>query len=558
MTTSGVNPEDYPKGGEFVDEAITLDSRFPQLTMPRDTMWPLRLHDEATRAVVAEVLPELVTALSEPIKPATTDQLHDLFATNPHKRRLPWHYKEDGEGLTYTTGAYEGQTDSKGSTRLYDGINYQFDSNGRMVKFEIIEGERSYNAHRPRYQEFLTYDDEGYLTERTTWGYIEPTITDRFEYIVDETGRKTPAKMTRTQKVKGDSYSYEDSDPMTVDLANYEEWLATNPNGFTALTREQLSPKELEITDFSVSEYRKGVLFAHPEQLEHALVMYGDGSYPTPGGETALEHNDTAFAEAHGSLGGALFSLAARSGDMREFVSSRITDKVQDKYKQVQKSRKSDASERVHFSFDYDGAGHFHKTSGEVSITKEGLELTLSAAYVGDKVEDQLASALQMKRGLRSAAIEIPINQTEREGYFFVDIQAACERLGIPVADGAVEDYLRAYTFENEDAPTNSYDRKYGKQPALWEDPATGVTVDLVTERHDYDSDTDLDNYYGHDTTALWGPLPKEVRRVSEGKATPKLRILVKPTGNPFSEETTQRTDEIVRSYMSRLEQPAA
>lgn len=558
MTTSGVNPEGFPKGGEFVDEAITLESRFPQIVMPRDNMWPVRLHDEATKVVVAEVLPELVTALSEPVKPATVNQIQGLFATNPHDRRMPWTSRQTDEGLTYSTAAYEGREDANGSTPIYYGINYTFDPNGRLVKREYVEGERSYQRHQPNFQEFLTYDDEGFLTERTTWGYIEPTITDRFEYAVDEEGRKTPAKMTRTQKVKGDGYKYEDSDPMTVDLANYEDWIATNPNGFTALTKEQLSPKELEITDFPLSEYRKGVLFAHPEQLEHALVMYGDGSYPAPGDETALEHNDNAFAEAHGSLGGALFSLATRSGDMREFVSSRITGKVQEQWKRVQKSRHKDAEERVGFSFDYDGAGHFHKTHGDVSITKAGLELNLSAAYVGDKVEDQLASALRMKRGLRSAKIEVPINQTERDGYFFVDLQAACERLGIPVTEGAVENYLRAYTFENEDAPKSSYDRKYGQQPVLWEDAATGVTIDLVTERHDYDSDTDLDNYYGHDSTALWGPLPKEVRKVSEGKATPKLRILVKPTGNPFSEEATQRTDEIVRSYMSRLEEAAA
>lgn len=555
MTTSGVNPEGFTKGGEFVEDAITLESRFPQIVMPRDDMWPVRLHDEATKAVVAEVLPELITTLSEPTKPATEAQIHGLFATNPHDRRLPWTVRRDDMGLVYSTAAYEGREDANGSTPLYHGINYTFDDKGRLIKKEYIDGERSYDRGRPNFQEFLTYDDDGYLTERTTWSKYEATQTDRFEYGVEENGSKTPAKMTRTQKVRGGSYSYEDSDPMTVDLANYEEWLATNPNGFTALTREQLNPKELEIKDFDVAENRRGILFPHPEQLEHALVMYGDGSYPTPGDETALEHNDRAFAEAHGSVGGMLFSLAARSGDMREFVQSRITSQVQDKWKRVQKSRHQDAEERVGFSFDYDGAGHFHKTGGDVTITKQGLELTLHAAYVGDKVEDQLASAMQTKRGLRSAMITVPINQTERDGYFFVDVKEACDKLGIPVSDEAVTKYLSDYLFENDETPKSSYDRKYGKQPALWEDEATGVTIDLVTERHDYDSDTDLDAFFQHDSTAIWGPLPKEVRRVSsDGKNTPKLRVMVKPTGNPFAPETTERTDDIVRSYMMQLQ----
>lgn len=521
-------------------------------------MWPIKLHDEAVRQAAEQTLPGLVEALSEPIKPATQDQLRAVFATNPHQRRMPWQFRADDDGkYTFSTAAYEGTEDAQGRTLIYDGINYQFDHNGRLIKREYVEGERSYNSHRPRFQEFLTYDDQGYLTQRLTWGYIEPTITDRFDYTVDEKGHKTPAKMTRTMKVSG-SLGREDSAPLAVDLANYEEWLATNPNGFSKVSRERLNPKELEIADFSVSEYRKGILFAHPEQLEHALVMYGDGTYPTPGGETALEHNESAFAASSGVMGSALLSLYARSGNMREFVSSRITNEVQDKWKRVQKSRNNDTSERAHFSFDYDGAGHFQKSNGNISITKNGLELTLSAAYVGDQVEDQLASALQTKRGLRSAEIAVPINQTERDGYFFIDVQAACERLGIPVAEGAVEGYLRAYTFEDEEVPKSSYDRKYGEQPVLWEDAATGVTIDLVTERRDYDSDTDLDDYYGHDSMALWGPLPKEVRLASKDKATPKLRILVKPTGDPFSEETAQRTDEIVRSYMSRLEASTA
>jgi hypothetical protein len=556
MTTQGVNPEDFPIGGEFVEEQVTLQSRSPQIEMPRDTMWPLRLHDETTRQAVSELLPQLIGTLSEPIQPATEGQIHDIFATNPHNRKLPWAASKNEEGLTYSTGAYEGPRDAKGSSLLYHGINYTFDENGRLTKFETIEGNWSYDKGHPDYQEFLKYDEEGYLVERTTWQRImQPSVTDRFEYTVGEDGRKAPVKMTRTMKVQGDSYRYEDSDPMTVDLANYEEWLATNPNGFTTLTREQLNPQEFEVKDFEVSEHRRGILFAHPEQLEHALVMYGDGTYPTPGDETALEHNDKAFAESSGPLGGMLFSLMARSADMREFVQDRITGEVQDKYKKVQKSRHQDAEERVGFSFDYDGAGHFHKTGGDVTITKQGLELTLHAAYVGDRVEDQLAGAVGTKRGLRSATITVPVNQTERDGYFFVDVKAACDRLGIPVTDEAVANYLSDYLFEGDETPKSGYDRKYGKQPTLWVDEANGVTVDLVTERHDYDSSTDIDGFFQHDNTAIWGPLPKEVRRVSSnGKNTPKIRIVVKPSGNPFAEETTQHTDDVVRSYMSKLQ----
>ncbi|HPR09577.1 hypothetical protein KDA06_02665 [Candidatus Saccharibacteria bacterium] len=555
MTNPNAFPDGFPKVGEFVDEAITLESRFPQIVMPRDSMWPLRIHDEATKEAAAEALPQLVATLSEPIAPASETQLRALFATNPHDRRHGWTARKTDEGLTYSTAAYVTPEDAHGRSQIFYGVNYTFDTNGRLVKREYIEDERSYDRGRPNFQEYLKYDDYGFLTERLTWAEYETSMTDRFEYTTDENGRKVPAKMARTQKVKADDYSVSDSDPMTVDLANYEEWLATNPNGFAALTREQLAPNEFEVKDFEVTENRRGILFAHPEQLEHALVMYGDGSYPTPGDKTALEHNDEAFTEAHGPLGGALFSLMARSGDMREFVKNRITDKVQRKWEDVQQSDDTNAEEFAGFDFDYDGAGHFHKTGGDITITKSGIELKMHAAYVGDGVEDQLASALQTKRGLRSASITVPVNQTEREGYFFVDVKAACDALGIPVTDEDVANYLSEYLFENDDAPTSSYDRKYGKQPVLWHDEDTGVTVQLVTERHDYDSDTDVDAFFQHDSTSIWGPLPREVRRVSDDKKNmPKLKVIVEPVGNPFAPETTERTDDIVRSYMMKLD----
>ena len=554
MTTQDVNSEGFPQGGEFTEEAITLNSRYPLIPMPQDIMWPMKLHDSIILETATEALPELVQTLSEPIQPATQEQIHGVFAQNPHQRRLPWVFKNGEDGTySYSTGAYDGET-VDGRTPLFDGIKYTFDANGRATKYEVIEGARSYNAHRPRYQEFFTYDDDGYLVQRSTWDYLgQPFTTDRFDYGIGDDGRKVATTMTRTTKVATDSFERKDSDPMTVDLANHEEWLRNNPNGFTARTKDELEPQELQINDFNVSEHRSGILFSHPELLETALVMYGDGSYPTPGGETALEYNDKAFAESS-ALGGALFSLMARSGDMLEFVQTRIMEQVQDKWKAVQRSRKPDASETVHFSFDYDGAGHFHKTHGEVAITKDGLVLTFGAAYVGNRVEDDLASALGQKRGLRSTTIEVPVNQTEHDGYFLIDVKAVADKLGVPVSDEVVSQYLREYLGEDTETPRSRYDKKYGKKTPLFEDAATGVRVDLVTDAHDYDTDTDLDDYFGHDSTSVWGPLPKSIRYSEARKESiPKLRIIVEPAGNPFDEETAQRTDEIVRGYMSKL-----
>lgn len=554
MTTQGVNPEEF-NGGEAVTGAVTLDSRFPAILLPENALWPVRLHDEAVREAAAEMLPKLMETLSVPIQPATQRQLHNIFDDNPHHRRMPWTSSMADDGsLTFSTGAYLGPKDERGAQRIYYGINYTFDQNGRLTKYETIEDEHSYDRGRPNYQEFLKYDDQGYLTERLTWAKYDSTVIDRFDYADTTEGGKTPVAMTRSLKVQA-NYESVDSEPMPVDLANYEEWLETNPNGFRSASKEELEPQELHLDDFKVSEDRRGILFSHPEQLEHALVMYGEGTYPTPGTETALEHNEEVFLESSGPLGAMLFSASARSGDMSEFVRTRITDEVQKKWNAVQKSKKSDAAERVHFSFDYDGAGHFHKTNGEVEITKAGLELTLSAAYVGDQVEDRLASALDKKRGLRSATIEVPINQTENEGYFLVDVKAACEKLGIPVTDSQIWSYFMEYLSDSDD-PTVQHNRRWGRRPALWQDEANGVSVLLATTAHDYDSKVDLDKFFGHDATSIWGPLPKNVRHLEHrSDTTPKIQIIIEPSGNPFDEDTTKKADETIRSYMSKLEQ---
>ena len=557
MSVKKARQENFPQGGEGITDEVTLASRAPSIVMPNDSMWPMKLHDEEIFAAAGEALPLLVKALSTPIEPVSKDQIQAIFAKNPHGSRTPWRFQELEDGkYSYSREAYEGNKNpADGSTPLHYGINYVFDQKGRIVQFEYIDGDWSYDRGHPNYQEFLIYDEDGYLAERSTWSkFMHPPITDKFEYSIRPDGSRSLQTMIRTIKTQGGSFGYKDGEPMSVDLANYQEWLAKNPNGFTRVAKTELEPQDLVLKDFEVSEHRRGILFPHPEQLELALVMYGSGSYETPGGETALEHNDKVYAEGS-ALGGFLFSTFTRSQDMSEFVGRRIMDDVNRKWELVQKSRDDDASDRVHFSFDYDGAGHFHKTSGEVQITKTGLELTLGAAYVGDRVEDDLASALIKKRGLRSASIEIPVNQTQRDGYFLVDLQAVCERLGISVSDSDMKEFLGEYLGEGE-FERSSYDRIYGKQPVLWQDAAHGIRVVLETQRKDYDADVDLDLFFGHDEASIWGPLPKDIRHLNDdGKGyTPKIKIIVEPRGNPHDEETTQRTDDIVRSYMMKLE----
>src|SRR3989344_2106723 len=143
MTKPGVNPEKlHTDVGEAVDQEITLESRIPAVVMPTDSMWPMRLHDEAVHAAATEALPQLVAGLSEPIQPVTQDQIRGIFAGNPRQRRKPWHVSASDDGsYTYSAEAYLGPKDAKGSQRIYYGLNYTFDQKGRLMQFELIEGD---------------------------------------------------------------------------------------------------------------------------------------------------------------------------------------------------------------------------------------------------------------------------------------------------------------------------------------------------------------------------------------------------------------------------------
>ena len=251
----------------------------------------------------------------------------------------------------------------------------------------------------------------------------------------------------------------------------------------------------------------------------------------------------------------------SRRGDMNEFVNSRITTDVFEKWNKVQESKDADASASVGFSFDYDGAGHFHKTSGDIKITKEGLVLTLNAAYVGDQVEDQLASALGKKRGLQSATISVPINQSSRDYYFLVDVLSASERIGVPISGEYLDAYLADYLGETEaTAGLSAYDRKYRTRPAMWSDSDRGITAKLVTTMTDYNSHTELSDHFSRDEISFWGPLPKalHVEEGSEPKGNqPKIVITIEPKGDPFDQATSDATDAIVKGYITNLEEAA-
>lgn len=523
-----------------VGQEITLNSRAVFTPMPDDPMWPVKLHDQSVLEAAGKALPVLYEELSMPVEPATKDQVQRLFSRNPHRRLRPWVLHEEKDG-TYSFYSDPYAIERSSDTRdLYAGIKYVFDINGRLVQKEHIEGDWSYDRGRSRYQEFFSYDESGYLIQKTTWGKTSPTTTDRFEYRSTSDGKKIPTKMTRTIQ-RGDSD--QECKPMIVDLDNYKKWLEENPYGFKALSKDDLNPQELRMNDFTVHETRSGISFKHPEQLEHALVIYGDGTYLK--GETALNHDEKEYMNSYGPDAAKLFSAFARHGNMYDFVHSRIMVEALEKWKEVQASATVDASDEIYFSFDYDGAGNFHKTGGNIQITKHGLELTLHAAYVGNKVEEDLATAVGKTRGIRSITIEIPVNQTDNEGYFLIDLEAVSNQLRLSLTKDQIRSYLdQAYGVDSPDSFTR-------RPRHIWQDDK-GVAVDLNIERRDYDSDAPLDVFFRHDETSIWGPMPKNING-DDRKNSPKIIVSVEPSGDRFEEGTDLRAKAIAKSYTDKL-----
>jgi len=527
---------------------LTLESRGVFYPESSNDMWPVRLHDEKIKQVVEESLPEMVQALSQPVEVVGKDKVQEIFRSGSvSKRPRQWSFVDEKEG-GYSMRSMGFREKREGSEYIISGIKYTFDKNGRMTRLEYIDDDRqSYHTGQSTFSESFTYDKDGYLTQRSLWEQYKQPVVDRFDYATAPDGKKTPTLMTRTGRTDG-----KDTKPITVDLSHWQDWLETNPNGFARVEKESLNPQELKIEGYTVNEHRSGIHFAHLEHLEHALIMYGTGNIS---GETAQRYNEKAYTEMGGPMGGALFAFAGR-GDMPKFVQEQIMERVSQAYEAVQNSRNPNASEKVYKSFDYDGVGQFHKTSVDVEVTKGGVELHLSAAYVGDQVEESLAKAMGQERGFRSATIEVPVNQTGRDGYFLVDVAEACKKMGLPVTDEQAGKYITEW-FEayQGQAGKSSYEAKYGERPVLWEDPSKGVTATLDFTRDDYDADVDLQQFFSADERSIWGPLPKNIRSPEKDvkESYPQIRIVVKPQGDSYDPKTSQQINDTVHEITNKL-----
>jgi hypothetical protein len=152
--------------------------------------------------------------------------------------------------------------------------------------------------------------------------------------------------------------------------------------------------------------------------------------------------------------------------------------------------KKLQTSSVYSYSFDYDGYGSFFKTTVEVyRLPDDSYLLSLSAAYVGRKVENELAEALGLQQKLWWSGVNLTYGPTEGETFEidFKDIamclaplgnqQATGRNIAQAIVQGGSESALGHGTYPGEFIVTNVTD----------ESPGVKVNVDSSSVASYYD-----------------------------------------------------------------------
>ena len=527
------NPRETNEGGP-----ITFISRTIAPSQPTDSMWPIRLHDEKVMEAAREAIPKMIAELSHPLKPATKEQIKKMFEAKTGNR--PWQFVSDEKTGNYVVSCEE-FIDERGS--IYPGFRYTYDNLGRLIQIVRFSNELT----TMDYEKNKTYDNDGYLTRHTVKDFGEPLVIDQFDYSTTPDGKKVPVLMTRTIDQKDGI----EAKPMTVDLAHYEDWLTKNPNGIARVEKEALDQQELRLDGYTVKENHSGIQFTSLADLELALIKFGMGTV----GETSLDRGIKEVEQSFGTVGANLFADVMGSGNIRTFVQEQIMKAVKTELDIVRNSQDPNSVEKIYKHFDY-SVGGFYKTTVKINVSKKGFELFLDDAYHGDEVEESLAKALGKNRGLRQETIEIPVNQTVREGYFLINITAICKKLGLPVTEEDVEKYITEWFRVYEEKKVKP---DHGMPPdlVLYEDPTKGVVITLRFEIRDYDARVDLQEFFSTDGRTIWGPLPKDIKSREKEKDEkgnyPKVLIKVEAQGDPYDNATVQKVNDTTRSFTANL-----
>lgn len=168
--------------------------------------------------------------------------------------------------------------------------------------------------------------------------------------------------------------------------------------------------ENFEIVSIHTAEYRGGIPILNNDfnALARALEIYAEGVGPASNvtRDDYLRTARTSFNVALHFLTNPQYTEASpvKPGKKYEYSSNPFINDIVKKVREAYDDKKINGWSR---SYDYDGQGRFHKTSVSVDFdrTNNALILRLYAAYVGDRVEKELATALGIERGVGSMVL---------------------------------------------------------------------------------------------------------------------------------------------------------
>lgn len=224
----------------------------------------------------------------------------------------------------------------------------------------------------------------------------------------------------------------------------------------------------MQISKISVAENRRLVPVKGWEGVTAALNIFANGG--TRGSRDTERVTVDAIDKNHGGLASGFFLLGSQ-----QIAGS---NKIVDRFLAEAKERFGNLTQNeFQKSYDYDGMGSsFFKTT--VSVAKIDMRpeheiygIGLYAAYVGDKPEIGLAEALQVKRMLTSASVEIEVEPTGPNRFEF-DFEPVFRKVdgfldtAKSYTGGQIARYFASVTTEDEDKGFGAWTFLYGSSDA--------------------------------------------------------------------------------------------
>lgn len=420
MTIEAFPPTTYDTKGERNASPLGIDSRIPDIRLPEYPAWHVTLFDPQVLEAAKLSLPLLVERLSIPIPAATPVEIAELIGETPSRYAFSCKVNEDGT-YTYKSPSSRSprQNDFYSPTNLrsFDGKEYTFDQNGRVIRYDVVAGHgHGYLEGSVIESSRFAYDEMGYVIETSTStgmkGSFLAGAVDYFDYSFDAQGKKVPAQTRRHFLIAPDRLDYDepyretdDNPDLIIDLLDYESFLANNPNGYKWLPKEAIAAVPFEANQL-----------------------------------VPVEQYHTEWRTAHNTA---------------------------------------------------------CSITGSAPTSFEDFQTNIVPPYHGNVVYG------------------LPVNQSTKEGYFYIDLREVCIGLGIPeVTDVTISNFIQNFLKHNDPVYEDRFKMCVnGVEPKLYQSNNGLVHVGLHLQSWDFDSDIwNLEQLYGHDATAIWGPLKKSFR----------------------------------------------